>query len=185
MELVDREIINELLAEQNISAELGSQSGRLALGQVLGARIAVQCRIGKLRKDMPEELFLTIDDTETTKRLPAPSIKLMPSSDPDTIVKDTTSRIWEAVAQAYPLKGRIYKKDGAVTINIGKNVGLKEGTMFDVLRDPELDPIFGAVALVKDVTAATAKILADGFDGNQLPESPAEGWYVRERPKVS
>ena len=184
MELVDRDLINEILAEQELSSQLGAESSRLALGQVLGARIAIQCRFGKLGNT--EQLLLKIDDTETTKRIPAPSVKLSESSSPDKIVEEAASGIGDAVAKAYPLKGRLYRNSGVVTINIGQNVGVKEGSLFEVLRDPEGDPIPGAVVSVKqDVGATTARVAADGLESSQLPDAAANGWYVRERPKAS
>ena len=184
MELVDRELINELLAEQELSAQLAAESGRLALGQVLGARLAIQCRFGKLRND--EELFLKVDDTETTRRLPVPSIKIPAKWDPDKIIEEAVAAIWATLAKTYPLQGRVYRENGTVTINIGKNVGVKEGALFEVLRNPEVDPIPGAVTLVKgSVGPVTAPMIADGFDSTQLPADPAKGWYVRERPRAS
>jgi tetratricopeptide (TPR) repeat protein len=63
MQLVDRELISEVLLEQELSAQLSSGAGRLRLGQVLGARLIMQCRFDSLFQD--ELLMTKIVNTET------------------------------------------------------------------------------------------------------------------------
>ena len=184
MKLVNRDLINELLAEQEISALLASESGKLAVGKVLGARFAIQCRFGKL--DREENVFIKLDNTETTEQLLTAPVQVKAGIPAKTVVEETAKHIWEAVAKKYPLQGRLFVANGAPSINIGQEMGLTADKAFDVLRAPELGAVKGASAVVmQPVGPNSAKVRLEGVEPSALPDEARAGWYLRERPEGS
>jgi tRNA A-37 threonylcarbamoyl transferase component Bud32/tetratricopeptide (TPR) repeat protein len=182
MNLVDREVINEILAEQELSALVGSQAGQLALGKVLGARLIIACRFARL--DGNDQLLFKVDDTETTERLPVSPMVLDRGTSASVLVQEAAKRILGALAEAYPIQGRLYREGSQAMVNVGLQVGLDEGTRFRICRDPELQPLPDAAAQVDGPpgpNSATLKLV--GLNVAQLPERAEEGWYVRGVPK--
>jgi tetratricopeptide (TPR) repeat protein len=180
MNLVDRDLINEILSEQELSGLLSSAKDQLALGKVLGARLIISCRFGKLGDD--EQLFVKVDDTETTERVPVKPIRIDLGANPEVVVEEAANRIWTAASQAYPVQGRLYRQDGTVLVNLGSALGVTEGMEFEVYRHPDAPPLEGVKAIVDSgLGGTTCKVRLEGVDASELPETTTEGWYVRGR----
>lgn len=183
MNLVDRDLINEILAEQELSGLLSSAKDQLALGKVLGARLIISCRFGKLGNE--EQLFVKLGDTETTERVPVKPIQIDLGANPGEVVEEAANRIWAAAAQAYPVQGRLYQQDGAAMVNLGVEVGVTEGMEFDVFRHLDTPPLEGVKAIAEGgLGVTTCKVRLEGVDTSELPGRSEEGWYVRGRQKA-
>jgi len=180
MRLVDRELIHEILTEQELSSLVGSETGRVALGNVLGARVVLRCQFTKLGNK--EKLAVRFVDVETSERIPVESIELTRQSEPEAIVTATADAIWTAARKAYPVQGRLFVRDGAPALNLGTDAGVEPGMTFDVLVDPEVKPLPDTLATVDEaVGTGISRVRVAGVDVAKLPDMPDEGLYVRER----
>jgi len=182
MELVNRDLIHEILMEQQLSAYLSSASGQLALGQVLGARLMVECKLGRLMR----EDFLTTEvvDTETTLQRTPERIDLSGAIQPDVLIDQLVANIWEAVRKAYPVRGRLTRGPDGAEVDVGSSVGLREGTRFAILTEPDANARVPAVAAVVAAPplATRAHVRLDGIDLDRIPD---EGWFVIEEEAAS
>lgn len=178
MKLVDRELINEILGEQELSGMLSSGANRLRLGQIVGARLVIQCRITKV--DGLEKLTFKIDDVETSVPVAVPALDLGGHENAQQVVDDAARAIWRAVAQAYPVRGRVYQGANGPEINIGTKQGVTPGMKLEVLPDPEAPPMKEALATVDMPGGSTSKVILSGVDAAKLGNTPDTGWYVQE-----
>ncbi|HPO12021.1 MAG TPA: protein kinase [Candidatus Hydrogenedentes bacterium] len=179
MKLVDRELISEILSEQELSGMLSSGANRLRLGQIVGARLVVQCRI--VTVDGQEKLIVKIDDVETSIPVAVPALDLERHGSTQQVVADAAGAIWRAVARAYPVRGRLYQGAKGPEVNVGMQAGAQSGMHFDVFPDPDVPPISEASAVVEMPGGATALVTLSGVDLSKLGTSPGTGWYVQER----
>jgi hypothetical protein len=181
MELVDRALINDLLQEQLLAAKVGSETGQVQLGQVLGARLILQgqfIRLGENRK-----MGLRLVDVETSRRPAVTAVPVNRFADPELLLEKVAEETWNAVREAYPLQARLFVENGVPVINIGNAVGLKSGMAFDLFVDPEVRRLPDVTATVKTVrgdTAAEMELSQPDFV-NHLPTGPDNAYYVRER----
>ena len=180
MNLVDRDIINEVLAEQELSSLVGSKEGRLRLGRVLGARIILGLTIttggGK------EKVMVKADDVETTERIPVPTFELQRSIDSEAVALSLREGIWQEMRRQFPLQGRLYLGEKGPETNIGAEVGVTPGMTFQILSDKDAPPIGGAQASVQgDPGASTARLVLTGVDTTKLGKTHEGGWYIREK----
>lgn len=175
MTLVDRELIQDILSEQEISSLLGSQTAQLRLGQVLGARLLIQVRVISIEGQ--ESLRPYIVDTESTRQVSASMVPVRPQVGIQETAKAVADEIWSAVRKAYPLQGRLYAKDGRAEIDIGAGVGVVPGTRFEILMSPGQPSLKDRLAIVEDsIAQSSATVRLE----NLTPDSiPPEGWYVR------
>lgn len=173
--VVDRELLPEMLSEQELSGQLGSDSGRLNLGHVLGARVVLECKFDALMQE--EFVFVTAADTETTMRISVPQIDLPRHFDPDTWIKELGAAITGSVQEAYPIRGRLtIGKDGP-QLDIGSSVGVGEGMRFLVSPkpDPKMTLPDKRVAVAGAVGETSVSVRLDGFAASDIP---SEGWYA-------
>lgn len=181
MTLVDRELINEILVEQELSSLLSSNQGRLSLGRVLGSRLILACQFGKLLGK--EKLFINVVDVETSARVPVPDVTLTGAVDPELLLVDLGENVARALAKAYPIQGRLYLDDGRPAINIGTDVGVGQGMVFDVFADPGA-PAFAGKSVRVDTRpgVSISAVALEGIDEADLPKTLENGLYVRARP---
>ena len=178
LNLVNRDIINEVLAEQQLSAALSTRGGQIALGRVLGARVAVQGEFAELAGK--ERLRLDIVDIETTESVPCDSVPLAPGSDPETVIQEARDAIADAIQSAYPLRGRLYAGDNGPEVNIGANLGLEEGMRFKVLPEPGARTNTPLSAVVEAVRADTAAVTLQGLSPEDLAPAADSPWVVEQ-----
>ncbi len=175
MTQVDRDLINEVLTEQQLSAQLGSKTNQIQLGKVLGARLLIQCNL--IRYDGKEMLRPQIVDTESTLGVDAEMIPVPPQSVLDETANAVAASIWNALKDDYPLQGRLTVKDGQPEINIGSKVGVVQGARFSVLMKPgQVELPNRAVLVDGPVGESFTNVRLEGFSVDDIP---SEGWCVR------
>ncbi len=179
MKLVDRELINEILGEQELSGMLSSGANRLRLGQLIGARLVIQCRIAMV--DKQEKLTFKMDDVETSVPVAVPALDLDGHENVQQVVDNAAKAIWRAAAQAYPVRGRVYQGANGPEINIGTKSGVTPGMKLEVLADPEAPPMKEALATVTLPGGSTSAVTLAGIEPARLGATPETGWYVQER----
>lgn len=172
-EVVDRELIAEILAEQELSGQLSRDP--LRLGQVLGARLILSCEFGVLRDE--EFLRASIVDAETTRLKPVERHSVERTSDPEAWVKEVARKVRDAVQEAYPIRGKLIRGANGPEINAGRAVGVRDGMRFNVLTGPDAAHILPGTYAVVDgaVGRSSAPLRLEGFD---LDSVPGEGWYL-------
>jgi tetratricopeptide (TPR) repeat protein len=175
MKQVDRDLINEVLTEQQLSALLGSKTKQIQLGKVLGARLFVRCNF--IRYDDNEKLRPQVVDAESTLDVPADAISIPLQSGLDETASAVAESVWNAVKESYPLQGRLTVKDGQAEINIGSKVGVVQGARFSVLMKP------GQAELPNRAVLGDGPVGEDSttvrLEGFSVDEIPAEGWSVK------
>ena len=177
MELVNRELIHEILMEQQLSAYLSSASGQLALGQLLGARLMVQCKFGRVLGE--DYLTTAVVDTESSVQHTAERVDLGTALQPDLLIDQLVANIWGTVRMAYPIRGRLTRGSDGVEVDVGSTVGVQEGMRFAVLTEPDANARVPAVAavVIAPPLASRAQVRLDGLDVDKVPD---EGWFVIE-----
>jgi hypothetical protein len=193
MKMVNRELLDRVLTEQELSARLGTVEGRVRLGQVLGARVYVECRcVSVLGKDV---VTAEIIDTETTQQIPVAQIEVDPRADPQSVIAGLATAVQQALAEAYPLRGIVSNGPNGPEINIGRAEGLKAGTRFhlspapDTSRPEGVDKCATAREPIEDHRAAAAlENCADTEAASLRPaadeELPKAGWYAWAEPQA-
>ncbi|HRZ84438.1 MAG TPA: hypothetical protein P5069_18450 [Candidatus Hydrogenedentes bacterium] len=173
--LVDRELVSEVLMEQELSASLGSDAGRLRLGKVLGARILMDCSFIALMGK--EYLVPRLVDTESTASIPMEKVVLSPGTDPDVWTGEVADKAAAAMAAAYPVRGRLEAGDGGFTANIGAKVGVKPGMRFLLLDGPDPAAVRpGCIAVAgPGVTDDSCPATIEGCPADAAPEG---GFYI-------
>jgi tetratricopeptide (TPR) repeat protein/tRNA A-37 threonylcarbamoyl transferase component Bud32 len=180
MNLVDREIINELLAEQELSAFVGSKEGQLQLGRVLGARIIL--KLNATAAGGKEKLVVKADNVETTEQIPIPTIELQRNMEPEAVAAVLKDSIWQEISRQFPIQGRLYLSDNGPETNIGADVGVAQGMTFQILSDRDAPPIGDATASVQGSPGANlARLVVTGIDIAKLGKNPEQGWYIRQK----
>lgn len=179
MQMVDRETILDVLSEQDLSAQLSSEASRLRLGQVLGARLLVECTFDTLFEQ--ELVNVRIVDTETTQGCSPEGLAFSRLVQPDAWVRDLASRIWTTIETKYPLRGKLAKGSRTAEINIGSAVGVTPGLRFNVAPRPEpRQAIPNVQAVVEEVTAANAARVK--LEGMSVEAIPADGLFAFVEP---
>jgi serine/threonine protein kinase len=175
MTKVDRELIEEILSEQELSGQLSSGAGKLRLGQILGARLLIECSFESAFQE--EFMSLKIVDVETTKQVQVERASVMRSLNLDAWAKEVAGRIWTAVSEAYPIRGRVLRAANDVTTDVGSAVGVRPGMQFRVFTQP--DPAHRlpdrSVIVEELVGENSARVRVEGFKADEIPP---EGFYI-------
>ncbi|MFY7974352.1 MAG: caspase family protein [Rubrivivax sp.] len=135
--IVERRLLDQVMAEAKLgSSELADQDTQVRLGRVLAARLLVT---GTLVGDGAAlSASVRAIDTETTRVALLRNRRAAAPSDPEQIASGMAQEVQVAVAEQYPLKGRVVRAEaGQVIINLGKKHGLKAGQAFNVLGQGE------------------------------------------------
>jgi serine/threonine-protein kinase len=175
---VERELNAEVLAEQELSAQLSPEADSLRLGRVLGARLIVQPEFSTVFNE--ETLRLSLVDTETTRLVPVGEYAVTRTIDPEAWVDQLVQDLWAAVRKAYPPRGILQVQEGKATLNIGSAVGVKPGVRFQVFANPDTGQrLDGITATATDVSESSTAVSLEGAAASDVP---AAGWYVEARP---
>lgn len=181
LEVVERDLIADILSEQELSRQLSPEGDALRLGQVLGARLIVELEFTTVFDR--EYLSVNLVDTETTRSIPVDEFAVTRDMDPEVWVDGLIASAWKAVQKAYPIRGRLTRTTGGARVNIGSAVGLREGDRLQVFAEPAASaPIAGYAAIVTaPVAAEEAAVGLEGFAEQDIPET---GWYVQAAPRT-
>ncbi|MCP4642186.1 MAG: protein kinase [bacterium] len=177
LRLVERELINELLAEQELSAHTSSEDGRVALGKVLGARLVIQCQLGAVGGE--GFVKLCVVDTENTTSLTSKQVRLSEVNDLYGLAEEIATRISAKVDREYPLQGRATVDGDRVRLSVGKSVGVVPGMRFALASEPDTyKRVPDASAVVtEDVGDDWAVVALEGIEPAQIP---VDGLYAFE-----
>lgn len=179
IDYVDRTNLKTLLAEQELSADLSTKSGQLALGNFIGARFVVAGKFLSLTP--PEKFRLDITDVETTKFVPAPTLVVDDFSTVDDLLLAAVDSLPEALRSSYPLQARLYLDNGVPAINLGTNTGVQTGMRFDIRPDPEGAPVDAMMIVVRGAPGTSkSTVTLEGLALENVPKSPEAAWYVRQ-----
>lgn len=177
LDVVDRDLLEEVLMEQEISAKLGTntEDGKLRLGHVLGARLLIKCSFSSL---FNEDFVTTkVVDTETTIGIPLEDLNVPRKLDRKQWFQDLAALIWSGVSDEYPIRGKVLRGEDGPEIDIGSAVGVTEGMRFQVAMKPDTQHILpGRTVIVEGPVGENgAKAKIEGFGLEDIPE---EGWYI-------
>jgi len=153
--LVEREIIEKLLTELNLSSsELADADTRLRLGRLLSARVIA---VGSFVPFDGDLMFSPrLIDTETSRVVASVSPNLSAHGGIGPLAVSAAEKCSAALIDAYPLRGRIIDLDGGVVLNLGDRHGVASGMKFRVLREGKaIKDSQGRVLSRKQETVAT------------------------------
>lgn len=135
VKVVDRVILNQLLAELNLgSSELADPETALRLGRVMAARLMGTGSLFIMPGDTLINLRLV--DTETSAIAKTLTRELGPESNWNQSLLQLNRDLLTAIVASYPLKGFVVQMAGdQAMINLGSNQGMVEGTVLDVIEE--------------------------------------------------
>lgn len=158
IKVVERAVLDKLLAELKMgSSELADPDTALKLGKIMAARMIAT---GSLYST-PGGLSATIRlvDTETTGIVLSLAEKDLKSGDPLDLAPKFAKAVQKAVAEKYPLKGRIAEVEGdQVMINLGKRHGVQTGARFNVVGDGKPIELNGKILGYKPVQLGNLEV---------------------------
>ncbi len=184
VEVVEREMIDKLLAELKLSSsDLADSETALRLGKLLSARLMVTGNLFAVDEKM--RLTLRLIDPETS------AIKIVYSSEKELSLDDLTSKTAVALNQrimaAYPIQGKIVsvEKDGQVILNLGTRHGVYKGLSLNIIREGRPITFNGKTIGAKNEKVGTLKItdvqesvsygtILDGQEAAQTGQKVAE-----------
>ncbi|BBO84598.1 hypothetical protein DSCO28_51640 [Desulfosarcina ovata subsp. sediminis] len=135
VKVVDRVVLNQLLAELNLgSSDLADPDTALRLGRVMAARIMGTGSLFIIPGDTLINLRLV--DTETSAIAKTLTRQLGPESGWSKALLRLNRDILSAIVNQYPLKGFVVRASGdQALINLGSNQGMVQGTVLDVIEE--------------------------------------------------
>jgi serine/threonine-protein kinase len=178
MNLVDRELINDIVTELQISGQLGSQTDQLRLGKVLGARFILRVEFNRIMDT--EVLHPKVVDTETGERIVVKQIDLTPKTGARALVDELARGIWTAVEKNYPIRGVLKEENGQSSINVGTSEGVKAGIRFAVALKPDQTPLPDRFIVVEDPIGPDSAAVR--LENLTIESIPKEGMFVSRVP---
>jgi tetratricopeptide (TPR) repeat protein len=165
VQVVDRELIDQLLQELNLgSSDLADPKTRLKLGRLFAAKII---GTGSLYHSPASSLLsLRLIDVETSKISGIIDGSIGSGSSMQRELHRLNREILTSIMTTYPLQGYVANVEGAnVTVNLGPDVGVVLGTKFNVVEDQEPIIYKGKKLFSKPKSVAQIKItkLESGF----------------------
>ena len=175
--VVDRSMLKEVLSEQELSAALASQKGKLALGKVVPAEIMIAARV---RRDQDSiEIVLEGTSTETAVRV-LPQVDVAgPYAELDRLVEDLAVRLVQEIPRA---QGKVVQwSSPEITMDLKASQGVRDSFKCLVFRTEDLvNPSTGEVLGVKPV------IVGEGLiDSVNEKFSTAQALKTEENPDVA
>ncbi len=178
----DSQIFGDILAEQYLnSSGLTSDANKTQLGRLVGARFLLS---PMFRDQRDEVVHLEMTDIETSVLVPIAAIPVTADKDSSAVLEEAATAVRAALDAEYPLQGRLTRPDGEWKINIGANVGVATGMVFDLFSDPQAAPAPDtSVTVVGTVGASEAIVeLNSTSEEKIIGLVSGEGLYVRQRP---
>lgn len=135
VQLVEREILDKLLAELKLSSsDLADPATALRIGKLLSARVMVTGGIMPEKKGATVTLRLIDTETSAVKKV------FMEESPTAEIDRDLSRKIAESMKEwaqsEYPLRGRVTSLAGnTCMLNIGQAHGLRKGDRLEIVRE--------------------------------------------------
>jgi len=151
IQVVERALLDRLLEELKLGAsDLADRRTALSLGKILAARLILP---GQLIYSGPQtQVSMRVIETETG-RIRAAVNESFGSSVPASILAEKLStQLIGKLEELYPLRGKIAEvRDEEIKLNIGQNVGVREGEQFKVVDE---DLVLSIISVQQDVSLA-------------------------------
>lgn len=183
--LVDRELIDKLLAELKLaSSVLADQSMALKIGRLIGARFILTGNLYKLGDDL--QASFKIIETETTTMVATGSASSSGSKPLKTILPEVASQISDNLIKKFPLQGKVISvQSDKITINIGQNTGAEKGMSLKVFSEIEIKNNKGKVVAIDRQEVGLLKLVTVSetvaFGKVETTDSKVEeGYQVQE-----
>ena len=156
--LVEREIIDKLLTELNLSSsDLADPNTQLRLGRLLSARVIAVGNFVPFGSDLMFSARLI--DTETSRIVTSVSPNLSAHGSIGALAVNAAAKCSRALLNAYPLHGRIVDLDDVVALDLGARHGVVPGMKFRVLHEgKEIKDSNGRVLSRKQDTVAVLEV---------------------------
>jgi class 3 adenylate cyclase/CHAT domain-containing protein/tetratricopeptide (TPR) repeat protein len=158
VQVVERELLDKLLEELKLSStDLVDPQKALQVGKILAARLIATGSIMRYGKELQTSIRLTETETTSLKAAIAETDK-----DLNQLAEKTARQILAKLDRVYPIRGYISSVEGnKVVLNIGAEVGIKQGMGFRVLgpdgESKEIGTIQIAAVDTKNASGAPAK----------------------------
>jgi tetratricopeptide (TPR) repeat protein len=151
IQVVERALLDRLLEELKLgTSDLADRRTALSLGKILAARLMLP---GQLIYSGPQtQVSMRVIETETG-RIRAAVNEALGSSVPASILAEKLStQLIGKLEELYPLRGKIAEvRDEEIKLNIGQNVGVREGGQFKVVDE---DLILEVISTQNDISLA-------------------------------
>jgi tetratricopeptide (TPR) repeat protein len=178
IEVVERDILLDILMEQDLSAKLSDGPDAIALGKVLAARLALVCNFNVLMGG--EYLAVKLSDTATTRAIPLSTFNLERGVNPDEWVDSIASVILDAISEEYPIRGMVTASGSETHLNVGAAVGVEAGMRFKVMQAAGSGTYPDSFAVAEgEPEASRTRVSLEGLDPGDIPEA---GLYVEAIP---
>lgn len=175
LRLVDRELLDEFLAEQRLS-QLSSDDERLVLMSIVGARLGATIEYKVIGGQ--DNVFVTVYDNERTTQVLKAAIPYTTFDTPDMIANQILVPLANRLRMDYPIQARLSSDGTTAKINVGSRVAVTPGMEFDIRLTsnaaPQPDMKVVATGQIGDGETIVDLVgfTADKLSGNQF--------YVRE-----
>jgi class 3 adenylate cyclase/CHAT domain-containing protein/Tfp pilus assembly protein PilF len=135
--VVERELIDKLLEELNLSAsELANPETALKLGKIIGARFITTGTVTRLGKET--QVSLRVIETETSLIKGAFVDTIAQENGLTPVASSLAVKLAETLRQQFPLQGKVASiQDDSVTLNIGAALGVTVGLKMKVFDEGE------------------------------------------------
>ncbi len=170
IEVVERDILLDILMEQDLSAKLSDGPDAIALGKVLAARLALVCNFNVLMGE--EYLAVKLSDTATTRAITLDRFDLKRGVNPDEWVDTVAHAILDAIAEDYPIRGMVTASESETYLNVGAAVGVEAGMRFKLMRAAGSGMYPNSFAVAEgEPEASRTRVSLEGLDANEIPEA--------------
>lgn len=135
--VVERELIDKLLEELNLSAsELANPETALKLGKIIGARFITTGTVTRLGKET--QVSLRVIETETSLIKGAFVDTVAQESSLTPVASALADKLAETLRREFPLQGKVAAIQGdSVTLNIGAAAGVVVGLKMKIFEEGE------------------------------------------------
>jgi tetratricopeptide (TPR) repeat protein len=174
IQYVARESIDAIQEELNLDTQLGSEAERLAMRQLIAARLTMGI---EFRGAGEKPYFkVQVDSTESTKTVLSYAFDYTASDDYITLATRIVAKLADNVSRRYPIKAKLLLKEGQPVLNVGTSVGVKPGMRFTLRRAPEIAPMDGRFCVTLDgIQDALAPVRLEGL---AVVDIPGSGLYA-------
>ncbi len=164
IQIVERALLDKLMEELKLgSSQLADQRTALALGRIAAARLIVSPKAAFGPAET--QVSLRVFETETSRVAAAANIAFEEKKSPVDITAAIAAEITEKIDKKYPIRGRVAGTGAeGILLNIGDNVGVKEGQKFKVI---------GAETILEVVAAEPQSCLTKVLEGAQEVDNGA------------
>jgi hypothetical protein len=175
--VVDRALLKEVLAEQDLSAALASKKSKLALGKLVPAEMMIAARIRRDQESI--EIVLEGTSTETAVRT-LPQVDVAgPYTELDRLIEDLAVRLVQELPRA---QGRVVQwSSPEITMDLNASQGVRDSLKCLVFRTENVvNPNTGEVLGPKPI------VVGEGLIDSVSPRfSTAKALATEENPDVT